>query len=134
MPPRPSRWAYGFLKEAACAGWQVSQSAVGVLTSRCAVFGSGVWTEWQERQLTVSVDAWMPVLKEACVLSLTWQSRQKSAPARPLKTRMSDLSSPLESMCLVPTPWQATQAAPGPASLAMAAGIRLCGFPGNDLP
>ena len=60
--------------------------------------------------MTASVEACTLDWKDACSLSLVWQVTQNSAPLRPWRTRISDLSSPLESMCLAPAPWQEMQA------------------------
>ena len=64
-----------------------------------------------------------------------WQVVQKSKAFPPLKTRRSDLSSPLDSMCLAPGPWQPWQRVlPSDVSPLWAAIGRKCGLRAKDLP
>jgi len=88
--------------------WQVWQMAPGSLARRRSLDLTGLWIEWQERQLTAAEFEWNPVEKEACSSAFSWQERHSCAPSAPWNFWIR-LASPPASMCLVPSPWQLEQ-------------------------
>src|SRR5262249_62143176 len=86
MPPRSRRWAYGlFRNDAEIDPWHVWHSSPIGFATRCALFGSDLWTEWHVRQFTAAELEWKPVVNDWCQPepAFSWQARQFSGSFTP---------------------------------------------------